>query len=332
MTADRHALALVDASYRIAEDPQAWLSGLLTAAQPLLERGHGSFAVGFRLERGDGSVTVTDSCHSPELSATFVAQAAAFARGSEVGVLRRIYADDQPIETASDMWRRVGGPASANPVEAIRALGFAESIGVKAYDPSGVGVNLCAMLDTPLSLGPAEIERWRLLRSHILAGMRLRSALDEDAVLDPGGDVLHAEGDAREPTALEALRSRAVEIERARSGPGRRDPAEALRAWQALVEGRWSLVDRFDRDGRRYLIARRNDPDVVGPRPLSRRERQVVAYAAMGYANKHIAYALGLAPSTVSSHLRRAMRVLGARSRADLARVWAHAGALAAPT
>lgn len=93
------------------------------------------------------------------------------------------------------------------------------------------------------------------------------------------------------------------------------------------MTGRWSLVDRFESDGRRYLVARRNDPELAEPRSLSHRERQVLAYAALGYANKHIAYTLGLAPSTVSSHLRTAMRRVGAPSRAALADFWLPAAA-----
>src|SRR5690606_6591183 len=90
-----------------------------------------------------------------------------------------------------------------------------------------------------------------------------------------------------------------------------------------LVAGRWSLVDRFESDGRRFFIARRNDPAVGGPSELTKRERQVVGYAAQGHTNDHIAYTLGLAPSTVSTHLRRAMRRLGVRTPADLAALFA---------
>src|SRR5690606_500357 len=191
----------------------------------------------------------------------------------------------------------------------------------------GEGVFISAMTSRPWPVQEAAVERWRLLRAHILAGLRLHRNLVEEAVLDRHGKVVHAEGEARETRALDALRERARHIDRARSAEGRRDPEAALRVWQGLVNGRWSLVDKFDSDGRRYLIARRNEPGegVAALRPLSRRERQILAYAALGYANKHIAYTLGLAPSTVSSHLRSAMRRVGASTRAALADLWAPA-------
>jgi DNA-binding NarL/FixJ family response regulator len=84
------------------------------------------------------------------------------------------------------------------------------------------------------------------------------------------------------------------------------------------VAGRWTLLDHFDRDGRRYLLAHRNDPDAPDPRALTLRERQVVGYVALGQSNKLIAYELGLSASTVGVLLKTAAAKLGARSRTEL--------------
>jgi len=100
----------------------------------------------------------------------------------------------------------------------------------------------------------------------------------------------------------------------------RSDDDRALDLWQGLVAGRWSLVDRFDSDGRRFLIARRNDPRVADPRALTLRERQVLAYAAMGHPLKLVAYALGLSVPTVALHRTRGMRKLGLQSHAEVVR------------
>jgi DNA-binding NarL/FixJ family response regulator len=69
--------------------------------------------------------------------------------------------------------------------------------------------------------------------------------------------------------------------------------------------------------------ARREEcaPDLERPRPLSLRERQVLSLSAFGYSNKHIAYALGLACSTVSSHVASGMRRLRVSTRAQLSDV-----------
>ena len=78
----------------------------------------------------------------------------------------------------------------------------------------------------------------------------------------------------------------------------------------------------FDSDGRRYFVARGNPPEALDPRALSVPERQVVGFAALGHSNKEIAYALGIAASTVATHLTNAQRKLGAPNRIDLVRAY----------
>src|SRR5689334_15941551 len=90
--------------------------------------------------------------------------------------------------------------------------------------------------------------------------------------------------------------------------------------WQALIAGRWSIVDHFDSDGRRFLIAHRNQPEVTAPAPLTAREAQVFRAAALGHPKKLIAYELGIALSTVATHLRNAAARLGVHTRVGLIR------------
>jgi DNA-binding CsgD family transcriptional regulator len=78
------------------------------------------------------------------------------------------------------------------------------------------------------------------------------------------------------------------------------------------------MVDWFDTDGRRFVLALPNAPHVTDPRGLTERESQVVAYAVLGQTNKMIAYRLGLSKSRVSMLLRGAMRKLNVQTRAQL--------------
>ena len=66
------------------------------------------------------------------------------------------------------------------------------------------------------------------------------------------------------------------------------------------------------------MLARRNTPRVKDPKALTQRERAVVGFAAAGHQDKYIGYLLGLAPATVSGHLRSAQRKLGLASRIEL--------------
>jgi DNA-binding CsgD family transcriptional regulator len=85
-----------------------------------------------------------------------------------------------------------------------------------------------------------------------------------------------------------------------------------------------SLIDAIQPDrisgpyGKRFLLAHRNDPATPDLRGLSPRERQVLAYFAFGHSDKAIAYELGLAPSTIATHLAHARAKLGPMLRTAL--------------
>ncbi|MEO7095905.1 MAG: helix-turn-helix transcriptional regulator [Polyangiales bacterium] len=90
--------------------------------------------------------------------------------------------------------------------------------------------------------------------------------------------------------------------------------------WIGLVAGRWCIVDHFDRDGRRWLVATRNEV-ANRSRALSSRQAEVVARAASGQSLKVVAGQLTLSTSTVSAHLSCGMRKLGVKNRIELVRV-----------
>src|SRR5262249_33014012 len=107
-------------------------------------------------------------------------------------------------------------------------------------------------------------------------------------------------------------------LEKSRGPLRQADPDAALELRKTLVGGRWSLVDRIELNGRRYILARENIPRAPGPAALSPKERQVVAYAKLGHSIKEIAYELGRSDSTVRVWFMRARRKLGVRSQREL--------------
>jgi DNA-binding CsgD family transcriptional regulator len=217
-------------------------------------------------------------------------------------------------------------------VDYLHPLGIRELTGILSRDPSGHTIGFTVPAPDLRRPTRRDLATWSRITAHISAGARLRRAFSgapggdlsdgADAVLSPSGSVTHAEVGAQSPSARESLRRAAKAIDRARS-KSRSNDDEALDLWQGLVAGRWSLFDRFDTDGRRFLIARKNDPDVTDPRALTLRERQVLAYAAMGHSLKLIAYSLGISLSSVSTNRRTAMRKLGLRTQADVVRLFA---------
>ena len=99
------------------------------------------------------------------------------------------------------------------------------------------------------------------------------------------------------------------------------DPELAVALWDAVLTGLWTIVDLADSDGRRFVLARRNDGTSQGG--LTAREREIVHLTARGFSGKYVAYELGLAQSTVSESLRAALAKLGLRTRYELAAVFA---------
>jgi DNA-binding CsgD family transcriptional regulator len=114
-------------------------------------------------------------------------------------------------------------------------------------------------------------------------------------------------------------RLRASRAGRTGAGPPSTDGRSgAAERWWPRVQGRWTLVDAYTRDGERYVVARENPSAEDALAALTDRERQVVAGAASGLRNKEIAYQLGLSDSTVRVLIARACARLGVGSRAAL--------------
>lgn len=197
---------------------------------------------------------------------------------------------------------------------------WAGMLGVNALDARGKGVTLVGhdASRTQPAPDPEMLSRWERVGAHVATAARLLERLSpHEAVLAPDGRVLHVEAGARGEVARHALRDAAIAIDRVRTRRGRLDE-DALRRWKAVVAGRWTLVDSFERDGRRYLLARPNVPTRPTEANLSPREAQAVHAAALGHPDKLIAYELGTSTSTVSNLLARARRKLGLRNRVEL--------------
>ena len=96
-------------------------------------------------------------------------------------------------------------------------------------------------------------------------------------------------------------------------------PCSATALWHELAHARWSLVDEFEAEGRRYLIARSLDRADRPELALDTLDRIILGQRAAGAAREVIAGEVGLSISTVARRLRLAMRRLGLRNAADLA-------------
>jgi len=198
---------------------------------------------------------------------------------------------------------------------------------VLAAEPRGQGAIVAMPVRRGARFAPRTVQQLGWISAHVLSGQRLRRIAQErvlsaDAVLDSAGVVHHARGVARSREARGKLVRAVRSVDRARGRLRWRDPDGALQLWKGLVDGTWSLVDHEDTDGRRWVLARRNAPEVRDPKALNPRERQVLSFAVRGHSNKYIGYLLGLAPSTVATHLQSVQRKLTVSSRRELIQVF----------
>ena len=323
-------ISLVEQAYRLDLDDSAWLNAVTHAAEPMLQRGMGVFAFYYEtMSERAWRVGQVVNLGAPEAVATVLRNVAPM---SPPEMTRRFYWA-VPCTSVLELL------GDSQETEFLRAImhphGAKDVLMVKAADPTGASVGLCAPMKQRAPTGTSTALLWSKLSAHLASAYRLRQHLqlpaatsndhspasrwdDAEAILSASGAVEHALEPACTPSAQDALRRAAVRMDRARSELRRSDGAAALELWQGLIEGRWSMVDQFDSDGRRYFVARRNDPRTPDPRRLTQRERQIVHLVALGHANKLIAYELGLSPTTVAIHLSGAMRKLGVKHRAQL--------------
>jgi DNA-binding NarL/FixJ family response regulator len=318
-------LSVIEAVYAESANEIAWLEGVAAAAAPLVDQGLGMVAERFVLDPFEGARYTSGVARGEHGDALLASNrnmvTEARERGlpgflTQVALLSTIACP--PLIEVDFIQRhiaKVGGLGGANDI-----------LGIVGADSSGRGLVLAAAVPKGFELGAAFVKRWRYVLSHLASATRLRdtnaeTATANEAVLDLGGKLHDASGRATARDAQVALRRAARAIDRARA-QRKRSPEAALEAWQALVDARWSLVDRFESDGKSYLIARPNPPRPPPVRALTVRESAVTSLAALGRSNKLIGYELGLSVGTVATYLLRAQKKLGATSRAGLIRAF----------
>jgi DNA-binding NarL/FixJ family response regulator len=109
------------------------------------------------------------------------------------------------------------------------------------------------------------------------------------------------------------------------------DAAELIRAVRTVAAGEALLSPGVTRRLIAEFAARARDARPVrGMDDLTDRERQVLVLVAQGRSNEEIAGQIYVSPSTVKTHVARAMMKLGARDRAQLV-VFAYEAGLVRP-
>lgn len=332
-------ITILEAAYSLAGDEQEWLRRLAETALPSLGRGRGLVAYTYdatRLERLPIRAMVLCDVDERMVQATSKVGLSESENPYLVPILRNTFVDTLRQSPAALLRLGLNKQRVAEYERGLqgffREWGLVDQFWVNAQDPTYFGVCFTASSSRRVRWQPRERDQWQCIAAHVVTGFRIRRQLalqsgaapaeTEDrapeAILRPDGRLEHAEPPAQGDAARAALHHAVRAMDQARGPLRREDPDRAVALWRALVAGRWSLLDHFDSDGRRFIIAHRNDAKIPDKRGLTAREQQVLAHASIGHSNKVIAYELGLSVSTVGTHLARARAKLKLPSRAAL--------------
>lgn len=315
-------LDVLATAYRLDLDGASYVSHIADAAARVLDRGLGVMVYTYDA-RHPGRPLIDHFAVSGHFDEAWLPKfyEAIDAAGVDVGSPRH--------PTGYAAWGHLTcGQASRVPamrpiLPIFRHIGGArDAFAFKALDASGRGLWIGAPLKTTTKVADERVALFTRVAAHLTAAIRIRRTHGPDkpraaALLSPAGDLLHTEkNDAA--VARDDLRRATIAFERARTKKMRADPDGATRKWRPLVQSRWSLLDDFDTDGRRFVVAVENAPPTRGPRKgLSQRELQVMTQAHLGHSDKEIAYELGLSVSTVRVLIHRAIQKLGAEDRRE---------------
>jgi DNA-binding CsgD family transcriptional regulator len=322
----RQLLSVVESAYDLGADRSTWLARL---GESMREAAGVERAMALEVDLRPGRVMVGETWE-PDLVGMPLTLHELHGH-MPLELARSLYGRGFMASLVSTQMAEAGVPAEGSIITSMLAhIGGTDVFGVPGVDPDGRGVVIAAVTGAADRIPPGDVPAWCQVAAHVAAGYRLRGALgpgspleQAEAVLGVDGALEHASGDEA-ADARARLREAVQRMDRARLRGT--DAHEALSLWEGLVDGRWSLVDHFDSDGRRHYVALRNPPIARSIRGLTERERMAVELAAAGSSHKVGAYALGVDPSTFAHLLGRALTKLGLPSRTALIELAAHLG------
>ena len=308
---------MIAAAYELGSSFEAWFAQSLALFRRQMDDGFGAYGAIVRREPPAPLFVRLDGAHEANLSLM------------KMGVSLGFYDRLSPGFGAGTATQVLGVDRHARVVAPLSSvLRFRDSCGIYGPDDAGLTLVFAAPRRNVGSVGPKD--RWLSTKAlpHFATALRLRRSLtglsldtpSAEALFEPGGRCVNAQGMAESRSAREALRAAALALDSTR----REESGEDGRA--ALLSGRWSLVDRFDSDGRRFIVAYRNPKGVLDPRRLSEREREVAARLAQGWNQASLAAELGVRASTVASIAASVVQKLGLSSTRELPLFWRDAG------
>ncbi|MGM0558727.1 MAG: helix-turn-helix transcriptional regulator [Myxococcota bacterium] len=328
---DFDPISVIEAAYRLERTQSEWMSGILEQVRPVWDEGFGVGMFEARIDdagRPDIGLFVTAGDEEEH----FERIVRAMNKSIDQAQVEHSYLRPFVYSMLSEQMKPLYEDFRDEPVyqKYAHPIGVYDCRAARILDPSGTMYILAAPCPEIRETSDRARATWARVVAHLAAADRLRrhefaasaDSADVDAVLDSSGRLLYVdEGELHADANRDALERAAEAIGRARGGMRRTHPGRALQLWQALVEGRYSLVEFVDSDGKEFLLARRNAPCTDEPAGLTQRERQVVHFALSGHSDVLIGYELGLDVAKIEAALDSALSKMNLKTREDLMRL-----------
>jgi DNA-binding NarL/FixJ family response regulator len=318
------SIAIVEACYRAEVSDERWLADLFDVARPLLNYGPG---VGFALVKWSESERKLELVRGEGFSSDLVRLQIGATQGIEHSAFLRVWYPAKPIIYASNALRRFQPPSLKTAFfEQLGLHGAKDALGFFGHPGAGRSFMLTTLLPKRQSVERGALQTFARVRIHLETALRLRlqPRLVPVAVFTPHGSVLHVEKESSSSQDRNMLVDQVSRIEKARSPRRRAGAEEALLAWRAVVDGRWTVAERVDTDGKRFYFAYEVAVDAPRYGGLTALEARLLELAAQGLTGKHSAYALGISEARVSRGLADGAARLGFASISDAVRLAAH--------
>lgn len=317
--------ALLDAMLAMestAGSPADWLCELLRALASFLDHGRG--VIGWMFRRDQQLMPLAPAAiHDGE---RFIEVAIRISAALGARALATVLSPDRSLETASDA-HGLGRDLLRQPayVEHAHPAGIEDFLALKTISLCGrVGVVIGAPLTRIASTSSYDQRPWRLLARHMSLGLVPRSnAGDENdpssacAVFAGDGRLVHRATSSTDTERIAMLRQAVLAREQARLA--RTDPEHAIE----LLAGsstRFALIDQFDSDGKRFVVACAPHRVTSPMDTLPPRLRQIAGLLAnTGKNRKELACELGISPHTFDTEVKELYRRFQVRSRAEFA-------------
>lgn len=313
---------LFDCIYDLDRSEAEWIEAIIQALGPLMDGGHG--VVAHIVDPRDGENPMLGQYHADDALGTLEQYISTMLEegidpSNMMEIFGRPLEDPRGLESLAQSWGQSLGFRLFQRL--FTGKGIVDALGIIV--PHGRSMMFFTAHQNQLRPVPQRVRHhWINLQKHLVVLHELRLKIAEDTWDEETCLWFNAQGDFQSGNSVDAsirdrlraaIRLRETALSRGKSA----DVASVEDFYTNVLNGQWVIVDHFDSDGKRHVVAVPVLQDTEGLRGLTPRERQVLKLLDHGVSNKSIGYQLGISTGAAAAHLHHIYRKLGVKDRAS---------------